>query len=161
MNKLLLKIKKSIEEELNEFLSKVSVAKNWFRTIKAKTAFGVLNLELPRTRWRKWEWNIFYSDIKWNYIEDLINQILERVLILMKVWNTFADIKTYFKEWYWFSFSNNLLSKIYNSVYDQIVSPVLFTRLEIFINWFLLKIEMNFLKNLNLYIMRTFLRKLN
>jgi len=28
MNKLLLKIKKSIEEELNEFLSKVSVAKN-------------------------------------------------------------------------------------------------------------------------------------
>lgn len=125
MNKLLLKIKKSIEEEINEelkeFLKKVPVAKNWFRSIKAKTALGILNLEIPRTRWKKWEWNIFYSDIKWNYIEDLINEIIQRILVLMKVWNTFEDIKTYFKEWYWFSFSNNLLSKIYNSIYDQII----------------------------------------
>jgi transposase-like protein len=39
----------------------------------------------------------------------------------MRLGNSFEDIKQYFSEIFDFSFSNDILSKIYNSVYDEII----------------------------------------
>ena len=125
METILIRLKKSIEtsiqEEFQSFVSKVKVYKNWYRTIKPKTYFWKLELEIPRTRWKKSEKNVFYSEIKAKTLEEIFDKILTQILWLMRLWNSFEDIKNYFQNTYDFSFSNDILSKIYNSVYDEII----------------------------------------
>lgn len=125
METILTRLKKSIEkaiqEEFQSFIWKIKVYKNWYRTIKPKTYFWKLELEIPRTRWKKWENNIFYSEIKAKTLEEIFDKIFSMIFWLMRMWNSFEDIKQYFSETFNFSFSNDILSKIYNSVYDEII----------------------------------------
>ena len=68
METILIRLKKSIEtsiqEEFNNFLKTTKVSKNWYRIIKPKTYFWKLELEIPRTRWKKSEDTVFYSEVK-------------------------------------------------------------------------------------------------
>jgi len=125
METILIRLKKSIEssiqEEFTNFVSRVKVYKNGYRKIKPKTPFWKLELEIPRTRWKKWENNMFYSEIKSKSLEEIFDKIFLMILWLMRLWNTFDDIKWYFQTTFDFSFSNDILSKIYNSVYEEIV----------------------------------------
>lgn len=125
METIIMRLKKSIEnaiqEEFTKFVSQVKVSKNGYRIIKPKTYFWKLDLEIPRTRWKKWEANIFYSEIKAKTLEEIFDTIIMQILWLMRLWNSFEDIKQYFQSSFNFSFSNDLLSKIYNSVYEEII----------------------------------------
>ena len=125
METILIRLKKSIQNAINEefenFVTKVNVYKNWNRTIKPKTYFWRIDLEIPRTRWKKDENNVFYSEIKAKTLEEIFDKIFNQILWLMRLWNTFEDIKWYFSDIYDFSFSNDFLSKIYNSIYDEII----------------------------------------
>lgn len=119
-------IKKSIESniklEFEDFLKEKSVYRNWYRSIKAKTPVWLISIDIPRTRWNHKQWNVFCPDIKWTTISQMFDDIIIKILNLMRLWNTFSDIRYYFNEVYWFWLSNNLLSSIYNSIYDEIIS---------------------------------------
>lgn len=125
METILIRLKKSIEtsiqEEFNNFLKTTKVSKNWYRIIKPKTYFWKLELEIPRTRWKKSEDTVFYSEVKSKTLEEIFDKIFNQILWLMRLWNSFEDIKNYFQEIYNFGFSNDFLSKIYNSISTEIL----------------------------------------
>ena len=126
METILQRLKKSIEsaiqEEFESFVSEMEVYKNGSRKISPKTYFWKLDLNIPRTRGKKQDGTVFFSEIKAKTLEEIFDIIWNQILGLMKLWNTFDDIKNYFQEVYGFSFSNDLLSKIYNSVYDELIT---------------------------------------
>lgn len=126
METILQRVKKSIEsaiqEEFEWFVEEMKVYKNGSRKISPKTYFWRMDLNIPRTRGRKEEWTVFFSEIKAKTLEEIFDTIWNQILGLMRLGNTFEDIKWYFESVYNFSFSNDLLSKIYNSVYDELVS---------------------------------------
>ena len=102
METILIRLKKSIEtsiqEEFNNFLKTTKVSKNWYRIIKPKTYFWKLELEIPRTRWKKSEDTVFYSEVKAKTLEEIFDKIFNQILWLMRLWNSFEDIKNYFQE---------------------------------------------------------------
>lgn len=126
MEKVLFNLKNAIEscinEEFTEFLQNVPVSKNGYRTIHPKSPVGRVEINLPRSRWKKSEWNIFYSEIQAQTVTDMLDDVFHQILQLMKIWNTFDDIKEYFSSVYSMPISNDFLSKVYNSVYDEIMN---------------------------------------
>ena len=64
---------------------------------------------------------MFYSEVKAKTLEEIFDKIFNQILWLMRLWNSFEDIKNYFQEIYNFGFSNDFLSKIYNSISTEIL----------------------------------------
>jgi len=121
----MIRLKKSIEtaiqEEFEWFVSQSKVYKNGVRKITPKTYFWKMELNIPRTRGSKKDGTVFYSEIKAKTLEEIFDKVFSQILWLMRLWNTFDDIKNYFTNVYNFTFSNDLLSKVYNSVYDELI----------------------------------------
>jgi hypothetical protein len=66
----------------------MEVYKNGTRKIKPKTYFGRMDLAIPRTRWKKEDWTVFFSEIKAKTLEEIFDTIWSQILGLMRLWNT-------------------------------------------------------------------------
>ncbi len=115
------KIEKEIHKDFEEFVKEKNVCKNWFRTIHPKTILGQLSIFVPRTRWKKSEGTTYVPDLKASSIQEIVEYLFNFVIILFSTWNTFQDIRFIFQNLLWFGIWNDLLSRIYNSIFDMFV----------------------------------------
>ena len=120
-NKIVSTIEKEIYQDFENFIKSVNVPKNWFRTIHPKTILGQLSINIPRTRWTKSEWTTYLPDLSKTSVSELVNKLLQLIVNLFSTWNTFKDIRYLFKQSFWFGISNDLLSRIYNSLYNSFI----------------------------------------
>jgi len=115
------KIEQEIYKDFEAFIKEKSVCKNWFRTIHPKTILGQLSILIPRTRWKKSEGTNYLPDLNNSSISDTVDYLFNFVITLFSTWNTFQDIRFIFQNLFWFGIGNDLLSRIYNSIFDMFV----------------------------------------
>jgi len=115
------KIEDEIYKDFIKFIEENKVYKNWSRTIHPKTIFGKLSISIPRTRWKKSDWTTYIPDLSNSSISDIVDELFNFIITLFSVWNTFQDIRYIFKKMYWYWIWNDLLSRIYNSVYNTFI----------------------------------------
>ena len=115
------KIEKEIYQDFEAFIKDKQVSKNWFRTIHPKTILGKLSINIPRTRGNKKDGTTYIPDISWLSLSEIVNQLFSFVINLFSTWNTFQDIRFIFQNTFGFGIGNDLLSRIYNSIFDIFV----------------------------------------
>ena len=115
------KIEEEIKKDFEKFIEEQNVHKNWFRTIRPKTMLGQLSINIPRTRWNKKDWTTYIPDLSNSSISDIVDKLFQFVITLFSTWNTFKDIRFIFKNTFGFWISNDLLSRIYNSLFDTLI----------------------------------------
>ena len=130
-------ISKEIRDDFEQEIKHLNVSKNWFRTIHPNTMFWQLSILIPRTRWSKSDWTTYIPNLNNFSFSQIVDYFIQTVVTLMSIGNTFQDIKFFFQNNYWFSIWNNLLSRIYNSLYDWFIQRKSKSLPEFFIAFFL------------------------
>lgn len=144
------RIQQDIYNDFENFIKSTNVYKNWYRTIQPKTFLWHLKLKIPRTRWSKSEWTTYIPNL-WTFpsFSSLLNYTFKFILSLFASWNTFNDIRSIFHNIFWYWISNDLLSNIFNSVYDSFLQRKSQPLHSFYIAIFLDAIFINLLVNLN------------
>ena len=114
------KIEEEIKQDFEKFIKEQNISKNWFRTIHPKTILGQLSINIPRTRWNKKDWTTYVPDLSNCSISEIVDKLFQFIITLFSTWNTFKDIRFIFKKTFGFWVSNDLLSRIYNSLFDTL-----------------------------------------
>ena len=120
-NTIASKIEKEIYQDFEAFIKDKQVSKNWFRTIHPKTILGKLSINIPRTRWNKKDGTTYIPDLSKLSLSEIVNQLFIFIINLFSTWNTFQDIRFVFQNTFGFGIGNDLLSRIYNSIFDTFI----------------------------------------